>query len=268
MFRWFLIVGFLFVTLSAQAEVKTFTQTAEAFIGDNQTKNDARQLALLEAKRLALEQAGTFVSSLTVVKEAVVVSDQILAFTAGLAEAKVLKEDFFVEGESFGARVTAEVQVDTSVLEKELEHYRKNQGALDSQQALLDENKRLEDELKKLRSELAAAQSEQQVKTLNETLDKEVFQKIERNAKVQDVLLSLKRLPPHKAMAKVEKYLAAHPEDGRAYFVRAILYAKTRRCGLALNDFQKACQLGVEKACSIQDCRPPKRRNKHPKGKR
>lgn len=69
---------------------RIFTVTAKVFIGDNQTKIDARQLAVLEAKRQALEQAGTYVESLTIVQQGVVSHDEILLFTSGVTETQLL----------------------------------------------------------------------------------------------------------------------------------------------------------------------------------
>jgi len=100
----FLLVAVFFLTFSssAKAEVRYFIKTAKAFIGDNQTKNDARMLATLEAKRMALEEAGTYVESLTIVKNAMVIKDEILAFTAGVAKTEILEERPLVEVKVLG----------------------------------------------------------------------------------------------------------------------------------------------------------------------
>ncbi len=51
------VVMLLSVAESASSEVRTITATDEYRMGDNDTRTDAKRLALLDAKRLALEQA-------------------------------------------------------------------------------------------------------------------------------------------------------------------------------------------------------------------
>ena len=47
----------------AFAEVQTFTATHTYILGDHDSKDDARQRCLLEAKRKILEQAGVYLES-------------------------------------------------------------------------------------------------------------------------------------------------------------------------------------------------------------
>lgn len=42
------------------AEIRTITATGEYRMGDNDTRTDAKRMALLDAKRLASGQAGTY----------------------------------------------------------------------------------------------------------------------------------------------------------------------------------------------------------------
>ncbi|MGH8694473.1 MAG: hypothetical protein ACREVM_09645, partial [Burkholderiales bacterium] len=53
---------------NADAEIRTITATGEYRMGDKDTRTDAKRLALLDAKRLALEQAGTHIESITQVQ--------------------------------------------------------------------------------------------------------------------------------------------------------------------------------------------------------
>lgn len=71
------------------AEVRTITVIGEYRMGDNDTRADAKRLALLDAKRLALEQAGTYLESLTEAKNLQVSGDELRAYTAGIVEVMV-----------------------------------------------------------------------------------------------------------------------------------------------------------------------------------
>lgn len=68
------------------AEIRTITVTGEYRMGDNDTRTDAKRLALLDAKRLALEQAGVYIESITEVKNLDLAKEEIRAYTAGIVE--------------------------------------------------------------------------------------------------------------------------------------------------------------------------------------
>jgi hypothetical protein len=52
----------------AVAEVQTLTATHTYILGEHDSKDDARQRCLLEAKRKILEQAGVYIESASEVK--------------------------------------------------------------------------------------------------------------------------------------------------------------------------------------------------------
>lgn len=86
--QWASAVGLL-ITLApcfASAEIQTITATGEYRMGDNDTRTDAKRLALLDAKRLALEKAGTYLESVTEIKNLQVSHDELRAYTAGIVE--------------------------------------------------------------------------------------------------------------------------------------------------------------------------------------
>ena len=68
----------------AHAETQTYTGVGEYIMQNNQTPDFAIQNAKMYAERNALEQAGIFVSSQTVVKNARLQQDEIQTFTAGV----------------------------------------------------------------------------------------------------------------------------------------------------------------------------------------
>jgi len=56
------IVRFIFLfSFSVQSQTETVTATFKYILGDNDTRNDAKRIALLEAKKLCIEKVGTFV---------------------------------------------------------------------------------------------------------------------------------------------------------------------------------------------------------------
>ncbi len=65
-------------------EIQTITHTVKQPFGGSQSADDARISAIAKAKREALEMAGVYVEALTIVKDAKVDKDEILALAAGV----------------------------------------------------------------------------------------------------------------------------------------------------------------------------------------
>jgi tetratricopeptide (TPR) repeat protein len=104
----------------AFAEIKTITHTVQQPFGGSQSPDDARTAGIARAKREALEQFGTYIESTTVVKESRVDSDEILALTAGVTKAEVIKQKNYTDGDGFGFEITVKVELDTAVLDNSL----------------------------------------------------------------------------------------------------------------------------------------------------
>src|SRR5713101_3416673 len=77
----------------AFAEVQTFTATHTYILGDHDSKDDARQRCLLEAKRKILEQAGVYIESASEVKNFDLTKDKITSFAAAVMQVKDTKEE-------------------------------------------------------------------------------------------------------------------------------------------------------------------------------
>lgn len=137
------------VTGPALAEVRTITATGEYRMGDNDTRTDAKRLALLDAKRLALEQAGTYIESITEVKNLDLAKEEIRAYTAGIVEVIEQATRTMTEGDTTVVRVDVKTRINTDVVARQIEALRKNE---DVRTKLL----RAEAETLKLRKELDA----------------------------------------------------------------------------------------------------------------
>jgi tetratricopeptide (TPR) repeat protein len=114
---------------AAAAEVRTLTATGEYRMGDNDTKTDAKRLALLDAKRQALEQVGTYLEGVTEVKNLSVTKDEIRSYTAGIVEVVEQATRTTLEGETTVVRVDVTVKVDTAVVARQLSELRTNESA-------------------------------------------------------------------------------------------------------------------------------------------
>lgn len=57
------------VVIPSYAEIKTYTQWSKKIIGSNQSIDDVKLAAVADAKREIIEKAGTYIESLTIVKD-------------------------------------------------------------------------------------------------------------------------------------------------------------------------------------------------------
>ena len=112
-----LLLVFTLTADISHAEIKTFIHKIKQSFGGSQSPDDARVAAIHKAKREVLEKAGTYLESMTIVRNHVLEKDEILALAAGILKAEIVSEKKFLEGNEFGIYVTAEVDVDTSILE-------------------------------------------------------------------------------------------------------------------------------------------------------
>ena len=125
-------------------------------MGDNDTKNDAKRICFIEAKRRCLEKVGTYIESETEVKNFNLTKDEIRTYAAALTKVEVANEEIKFEGESIAIYMTVKAEVDTNTIGKRIEQIRADrslQTKITNQQQQIDA---LEKKIRGLQSELAA----------------------------------------------------------------------------------------------------------------
>ena len=128
------------------AIVTSFTHTVKQSFSGSQSPDDARVAAMAKAKREVLEKAGTYLETLTVVKNSVLEKDEILALAAGVLRAEIVSQRNYVTVDAFGIIIKAKVDVDTGILKervRKLLEERKYEKELLSKIAKLEEENRI-----------------------------------------------------------------------------------------------------------------------------
>lgn len=239
------ILALLF-PLSAHAEIKVITHTVQQPFGGSQSPDDARTAGIARAKREALERFGTYIESSTVVKNSQVDSDEILALTAGVTKAEVVKQKNYTEGDAFGLEITVKVELDTSVLDQSLKRLLQDRNHLkDLKDARVRE--------KQLLARIAELEKENQQKGKTEkqqdTLKKEF-------AKTRDGLTAVewynkalalwdgeKYTAPKKTIEYITKAIKLNSTDAAFYNNRGLAYADLKQYQQAIKDYDQAIQL-------------------------
>jgi tetratricopeptide (TPR) repeat protein len=241
----FLII-FLLLPVSAVGEIQTVAHTVKQTFGGSQSPDDARIAAVAKAKREVLEMAGTYIESLTVVKNSQVEQDEILALAAGVLKAEVVSQKNYASEDAFGIEIIVNVVVDTSVLEERVQKLLENRTHLtqikDTQKRekkLLQKVAQLEEENRKL---MVKKQSTQKLK-------KEFQQTSQRLKALEWLLMAValwdgeKHTDPKKAIEYLNNAIKLQPDDADAYITRGLNYEALGQRQRAIEDYSKAIHL-------------------------
>jgi len=245
-----ILVAFLIVILlhpvSAFCEIQIITHAVKQPFGGSQSPDDARIAAVAKAKREALELAGTYVESTTVVKNAQVEKDEILALTAGVLKAEVVSQKNYHTDEAFGIEVTVRVEVDAAVLEARLKkvledrtHFEQLIQARAREKELLEKIAALEGENRK------SGKSKQKSANL-----KKEFQTASRGITALDWLYKAialwndgKFTDPGKAIEYLNEAIRLKPDYSYAYANRGNAYVDLGQDQRAIQDYDTAIRL-------------------------
>jgi len=237
---------FLLLPLSALAEIKSVTHTLKQPFGGSQSPDDARTADIARAKREALEQFGTYIESTTVVKNAQVDSDEILALTAGVTKAEVIKQKNYTDGDAFGIEITVKVELDSAVLEKSLKRLLEDRNHLKDLKAAREREKKLLARVAELEK-----QNQQKGKTKEQAAElKKEFQTTSQELTAVewvDKAVALwdgkKFSDPKKAVEYLTQAIRLDPKFARAYTLRGCAYDHIKQFDRAIADYDQAIRL-------------------------
>ncbi|MBF0587982.1 MAG: hypothetical protein HQL53_02515 [Magnetococcales bacterium] len=141
--------------------IQSFTHTVTQPFGGDQSPDEARTAAILRAKREVLEQAGTYLESLTEVQEGRLTRDEIIALSAAVFRTEILSEKRYATDDAFGLRITMRIQIDPSVLQVRIKDLSGNQKQIRKLKASQKREEALLNRIAALEKRLQEAQSEQ-----------------------------------------------------------------------------------------------------------
>ena len=246
-----LFICLLFFTTIAFADIKTITRTVEQPFGGSQSPDDARIAAIAKAKREALEIAGTYLESLTIIKNNVLEKDEIIALAAGVLKVEVVSQKNYVTEDAFGIIIVAKVDVDTSTLEKRVKALLEDQSLLKKYQESKNREKDLLakiEELEKQNKKLKSSSSQEKRKKI-----KSQFRKIARELTATELngrALALWGYGYYtdvsKAIALLKQAIQIDPEYSEAYNNLGLAYRSNGDYDRAIEYYQKALKIDLK----------------------
>ena len=168
-----ILLAVLVPSTLAFAEVQTFTATHTYILGDDDSRNTARQKCLAEAKRKILEQVGVYLESKselitssqsttsgsakspqTTNEERQQVTEQINTLTAGVMRTEVVKEEFGEVNGRLQITLTLKSEVDPDDIRKQLAERRVDQKVRNQVVEQAERLKKLEESLRVMMEEM------------------------------------------------------------------------------------------------------------------
>lgn len=130
-----------FMAMPADAAVHHITAEGSYTMGDNDSKSYARGKAVEEAKRAAIEQAGTYIEASSELKGYTITKDEVYAASAGIL--RMLSEEitFNTSGNAWVCKAKIEVEIDDSDVDfgKIIAYREKHDSAIERARHLDDE---------------------------------------------------------------------------------------------------------------------------------
>lgn len=125
-----IIIAIILMLLPSFALAKTETVFAnfKYTMGDNDSKNDAKRIAFVEAKRLAIEKAGILIESETVVTNSTLTKDEIKSYTGAIIKVEIDKEIFETTGNIQILNMTVKAKIDTDSVKQVIENIKNDKG--------------------------------------------------------------------------------------------------------------------------------------------
>jgi tetratricopeptide (TPR) repeat protein len=271
-----LFLVFLFVPMAASAEIKTIICEGTYNMGDGETPSVAEDRALINAKRVAIEEAGTYIRSYSEVKNLQLKRDEIQVLSSGIMEIITLEKKRTIVGDGgikFVVKIKAQVKTDdlasmaSSILDKStVKDSEDVQSVYDSTKKNIEIQKRklLQTKDKKERARIISEISENEKLfdankyfergnelRLKSEFDKAIeaysaaiaFQTDHYGAYVNRGRCYIIKGAFNEALENFNRAIIIDPQNIRAYFYRGTVYHNTGKREMAIKDFNKVVVL-------------------------
>ncbi|TRZ78010.1 MAG: hypothetical protein D4R93_00895 [Deltaproteobacteria bacterium] len=183
----FAMISLCFASTAYPASESVFA-SYKYTMGDNDTKNDAKRICFLEAKRLAIEKAGTYIESSTEVKNFQLTRDEIRTFAGAIVKVDIASEEIKFIGENQVILMTVKADVDIDSFRERVKQIKSDR---ELEKKVIDQQRQLqgmEDKLKNLQQQLTTKNLDDVIKIRKERT--EAFEKMDELEKIKYAIKS------------------------------------------------------------------------------
>lgn len=240
-----LLVGVLTATVCAAAT--TYVAEATYTGGDADTPSVAEQRALDEAKRRALEQAGEYIQSTTVVANNQVTKDEVVMLTASVVKTVLLKQTRTQNGNAMDYYAKVQCTVDDTELKKIQEQIVNNKQLLQQLATVKDNYAQIKQENERLQQLLVQATTTQQKQLISKEIsaNETQFTANQLVDKARSMIFVRRRMPTDfsAALSLINQALEKDSNNANAYFYRGYIYFLQKNTQQAIADYSTALRL-------------------------
>jgi tetratricopeptide (TPR) repeat protein len=235
---------FLIMPLTgAYAETKEIIAEGTYIMSDGETPSVAKERAILDAKRLAVEQAGTFLESYSVVRDLQLVKDELRIVAAEVLDTTVVdNREEILDGEivRFWVRVRCVVNTDNL---KAASARLQDRSELDKLRKLQEDYDQVVLDNLELKVRLAQANTFEVRKQVKAALarNEQAFTAVQWLQKGYEYLD--KQKDNDMAIAAFSQAIALNPQYAEAYNNRGVAYVYKGRYDLASADYERAISI-------------------------
>jgi hypothetical protein len=152
-------------------------------LGDSDTKNDAKKIAFIQAKRLCLEQAGTYIESNTEILDFRLSKDEIKTYTGGILKVEIVSEEFKAVDETLTLFMEVKADVDLREVSDSLKRVKNDSTFAKTIKEQEKQLQNLEDKIRNLQVQLSNGDYNKTAKIRQER--KIIFTKIDALEKIK-----------------------------------------------------------------------------------
>jgi tetratricopeptide (TPR) repeat protein len=232
---------FLNPALALYAETREIVAEGTYIMGDGETPIIAEGRAVEQAKRYAVEQAGTYVKSYSRVKNFVIAEDEIEVLASGMLEITILDKKRTVEADALKFWVKLKATVKPDKIDVIVERIREN-GIGQEYARIKDAYDKTQAELTKLKEQLAAAKEEpERKKIIGEFSVQE--KEFRTHQLFSDALSAFSAGRMDEAIELLSRTVGEDPSFNQAYQLRGWVHLKQSEYDKAILDFDKVMAL-------------------------
>jgi len=251
-----LLLSFVLLPCASSADEKTIPATGKYVMGDQDSKTDAKKIALLNAKQLALEAAGTYLTTHSQVQNYALTHDEISSLSAGVIAVKIVDEKWSMVGESPVVTITIEAVIDATGLEDRIKAVKEDQEGVQEYGQIRDELDKLKAELAQLKAREKTPEPAAEASIRESATSTEKKNAIDRLLSIAQVRDTSARLGKGKsdAIADLGRAIELNPGNYYAFFKRSQIFESQEAYAKALADIDSALELdpNAEKAHAVK----------------
>ena len=209
----------------------TVNSNGIAFLGSGTTEEDAKIIAVNDAKRKALEQTGMYLESHVKVIDHTLVKDEIITISGSILNTKTISENRKIINNIFAFEVEIETTIDINILNERITYIKENRELEEQLELEKQRNEKLAKQIRNLQNDAGTVQNEN-VKKLVNSLSANEWNR-----------LSLQQVNPNKKIEYLTQAILLDPDYVIAYYNRGTAYYEMSKYAESIEDFDKAIEL-------------------------